>query len=382
MAEKILDLSNVINVTIEGTPSGLLTPNINTIALLTRDQPSGWAGGQEHAIYRSLGPVLTDFGSGSLTAQIATAFFSQAPNPLNSDGYFIIIPRNTGGTETCLNALIRMIGKVSFFGVLVDEEYHSAGATFIALSNYCQANEKMLFYASSDATDFAVDGLLDLRRQASQDKIRCLYFNDGTPADTQAFAAAYAARGMSTVFDGSRTTQTMNMKSLVGVVPDVTIDQTLKEAADAAGVDIYVSIAGVPVILSSGGNRFFDAVYNSMALKLVLQTAYFNFLRQTNTKIPQTEAGIEGLKNECRRVLDQFVSNEYLAPGSWTSPDVFGDPESLIRNIKDQGYYVYSLPVAKQLKADRDARIAPLIQIAAKEAGAVHKGNVIVSINP
>ena len=59
----------------------------------------------------------------------------------------------------------------------------------------------------------------------------------------------------------------------------------------------------------------------------------------------------------------------------------FGNPEDLARNIKDAGYFIYSQPIAMQNPTERTARKAPVVQIAAKESGAIHSSNVIVQVN-
>lgn len=379
----ILDLSNVINVSILSAPSLLGSPNINTAALFSKESPSGWDVGQAYAIYTNASAVATDFGSGSNAFKIATAFFAQQPNPIGSGGYLVIVPRlQSPSLETTEAAIIRTIGLVYYFGILIDEEMNGGlAATFATLAAYVQTIDKMFFYASSSTADFQSGGIEYNVQQAGQTHTRCFYYNDGVAIDTPCFAAAYAGRGLSTDFSGVNTTQTMHLKAITNFVADPTMTQTLLEQAVAAGVDTYVSIAGIPSVFTSGENRFFDEVYNEFWIKFALETAGFNYLRETSTKIPQTEAGIEGLKNEYRKVCDQGVANGFLAPGTWTSPDVFGDPASLIRCIEGIGYYVWSLPIAQQSTEDRDARKAPLIQIAIKTAGAVQSSNVIVNVN-
>src|SRR5205085_1585978 len=133
--------------------------------------------------------------------------------------------------------------------------------------------DKMLFYASPNAADYAASGLLDLVRQASETHVRCLYYSDGTAIDTQIMAAAYASRALSTNFSGSLTAQTLHMKSLAGVTADTTVDQTQLALAQSANVDIYTSIGNISLIFQSGQNSFFDEIYNELWLKLALQTA-------------------------------------------------------------------------------------------------------------
>jgi hypothetical protein len=178
----------------------------------------------------------------------------------------------------------------------------------------------------------------------------------------------------------------MNMKQLVGFVPDTTIVQADLVTCQSTGVDIYPpfgfqGLVATGNLYTSGANGFFDQIYNQFWIQFALQVAGYNYLAQTNTKIPQTETGMDGLKNAYRLVMQQAVTNGIAAPGAWNSSTVFGNPASLIRSVGDIGYYVYSLPVSQQAVADRQARKAPLVQIAAKMAGAIHSSAVIVQIN-
>ena len=100
-----------------------------------------------------------------------------------------------------------------------------------------------------------------------------------------------------------------------------------------------------------------------------------------STKLAQTEEGVDVLKGAYRTVCEQARSNQYCASGTWTSSTTFGNLEDFLRNILEVGYYIFSSSVANQLPADRAARIAPLIQIALKEAGAIHSADVIININ-
>ncbi len=373
-------VSLIIDVTIQPTPDNLNVPNINTAALFTNDQPS-WIGSQAFKIYTNATDVAADFGDTSNSFHLAVAFFAQQPNPIGTGGYLAIVPRIIGSGETVQAAVLRTLNLVFYFGILVDSEYHSDQSTFTDLADYVQTLQKMLFYASSDATDFASGGLLDLIRQASDQNTRCLYYNDGVAIDTPAFAAAYAGRALSTNFEGSLTTETMNLKSLAGFTPDQTLDTGDLVECQAAGVDVYISIGGVSSLYTSGENGWFDEIYNQFWFGFALQTAGFNYLKTSSTKVPQTEIGMEGLKNVYRQVCQQAVTNGFVAPGSWTSADTFGPSGALVRNVLDQGYYVYAQPITDQSPAERVARQAPLVQIAVKAAGAIHHSDVIVNVN-
>jgi hypothetical protein len=223
-------------------------------------------------------------------------------------------------------------------------------------------------------------------RQAKQNHTRCFYYgnpllNGAAVQQTQRFAAAYAGRALSVDFTGSKTATTMHLKQLVNITPDTTLNQTYLTQAQVAGVDVYVNESGYPCLFTSGANVFFDEVYNKDWLKFALQTNGFNYLAGSNSKIPQTEDGMAGLKDAYRKAAALAVKNGVAAPGSWTASDTFGDPVSLKKNIADIGYYIYSTPVADQSSADRADRKAPLIQIALKLAGAIHSSSVLVVVN-
>jgi hypothetical protein len=46
-----------------------------------------------------------------------------------------------------------------------------------------------------------------------------------------------------------------------------------------------------------------------------------------------------------------------------------------------RGWYTFANLVETQAQSDREARIAPLIQIAVKLAGAIHFANVLINVN-
>lgn len=480
-----LSPSNIITVTLQGTPQGLAVPNINTIGLISSEQPA-WFGTQTFAIYKDPTSVAQDFGSNSKAAAIANAIFSQQPNPIQTQGYLTIIPRlqsvavkanvqiqevnfeavaagtagnnitieyttggvagaedvtvvgnditvqiasgvstakqiadavnidgdalalvlatvfgsddskqtapvgatnlaggSASGTEPVHAALVRTVNDVHFFGILIDE---IPVAPFTTLPAYVQAQDQMLFVASNSKSDIAVAGILGALAGKNQNNVRGLYYNNGVVNDTINFAAAYAGRGLSVDFTGSLTAFTMNMKQLVGVTPDTSLTQTDLNTALATGIDVYPpfgfqGLTATGNLLTSGANGFFDQIYNQFWMKLGLQVAGFNFLAQSNTKIPQTETGMDGLKNAYRSVLQAGVSNGVMAPGGWNSSTVFGNVSNLIASVADIGYYVFSSPVALQLATDRNLRKAPLVQIAAKMAGAIHTSSVIVEVN-
>ena len=236
--------------------------------------------------------------------------------------------------------------------------------------------DKMFYIASATTEDLT--GLGTTIKNAGQTKSRVLYYSTGIE-DSKLEAAAYIGRNHSVNFSGENTLHTMNLKRLTNVEPDPIMNETIYTAAETAGVDVYTSFQGLIGVASFGANEFIDNVYSDLWLKSAVQVAAANYLAATNTKIPQTEEGMEGLKNAIEKTLRQAVRNGMLGTGLiWNTAIPFGDPATFNRNITNEGYFIYSEPVALQSQAEREAREAPLIQIAAKRAGATHKSDIIM----
>ena len=449
----MLEITNVVNVSVVEAPLGLSDYKVNNIALFTKDTPVSVDFG-DYGVFVSAAAVGDEFGVDSDTYKIAVAGFSQQPNILAGGGSLAIIPfkkevatfsiadgstgyavndvltivqsgaegatlkvdtidgdgtitgatlltagagysaavglATTGGSgtgatitiatvqdESLAEAIARMQDAVYFCGILSTD--YGSNSTWEDLADSVQAyGDKMLFLPSATYTDVA--GAFTAIKDANNSRTRCLFHSASALASKQ-FAAAYAFRGMSTNFDGSNTTLTMNLKPLVTITADDYITQTRYTQLAAAGVDSYVNTAGLGMATSFGANRYFDEVFNLIWFVGQLKVNGFNALRQVGGKVPQTEAGMQVLISAYRRACEQGIRNAYIAAGSWTSPETFGDQEAFLENIKQRGYYIYSIPVNQQDPTDREAREAPLLQNAVKQAGAIHSSNVLVYIN-
>jgi hypothetical protein len=373
-----LDITNVVTISLSAAQTGLGEYNVHNLAIFTSDTAGDTFGDLGYKIYKAPKEVGVDFGTTSTTYKMALAVFAQSPNILNGDGYLVVIPF-ASSSETLTTAINRTSSLVQYFGILCtkdydDEEVASAAAVV-------QTMNKMMFVVSNSATDIAAAGSFHDIAEAGYDKTRCLAYLSTTTEPAKVMAAAYAGRALSTAFEGSNTTSTMHLKDLVGITADPSMTQTQLNLCQDCGADAYVNIAGVAKTFTSGVNGFFDQVYNRCWFLGALEVAGFNALAKVSTKIPQTEPGMTLLKGAYRLICEQAVRNGYVAPGAWNSADRFGDVEAMLRNIEEVGYYIYSLPVNLQSQTDREARKAPLIQIAIKEAGAIHSTSVIVYIN-
>lgn len=282
-------------------------------------------------------------------------------------------------TETLAQAIARVASLVYFCGII--STAYGANTTWAALATTVQSyGNKLLFLPSKAVGD--ITGVFTTIKNASNYYTRTLFFSDATPLNGRLFAAAYASKLLSVNFEGSQTAITMNLKQLTGVTPDAGVTQTIATLAAAAGVDLYASYAGNPAVISNGANKYADQSFNLIWFILALQVAGYNALASINTKLPQTESGMNLYKSVLKHVCERGLTNGYLSPGKWTGVDTFGVQEDFLNNILTKGYYIYSPPITDQLVADRAARKAPLVQIAVKETGAIHSSVINVYVNP
>lgn len=315
------------------------------------------------------------------SSTVAMSAATGAGTDLNGVAYFKGANATTqGGTnatgETLEDAILRTQNQVFYCGVMTDLDMQDALIETTAA--FIQSQSMIYLQHFASLQDIA--GIAHTITEASETQTRPLLYTESM-ATANLMKAAYAGRGFSTNFSGINTASTMNLKRLATIVPDAEINQTNYENLKLDGMDAYINYSGYPGVLSTGVNDYFDNVYANMALKFALEVAGFNYLATTNTKIPQTESGMNGLKNAYAQVLQQFVNNGTIAPGAWTASDTFGDPAIFKQNIANSGYYIYSIPISQQDPVQRAERRAPLVQIAIKRAGAIHSSDVIVIIN-
>jgi hypothetical protein len=488
----VLPISNFVRVSIVQTPSGLSTPNINSVLLLSSETPNNL---DDYRIYLNASQVAEDYGTASVTASMANNIFAQTPNILSGGGRLVIAPlqdsvkatrgnftttdisgnianlqavadgdlritlngvaidltnlnftvatsladiisilnkrtelRNlelelvggnsikgtskivgalstvvfeqlpggsgtdlSGATlfntvagtatagvdssgETIQDAITRLENTVEFYNVITDMEIEDAKIP--AIASFIQARKNIFLHHFSDSSVLEPGSVCDNIATANQEKTRCIFFSTN-PSEANLFKAAYIGKQASVNFAGVNTARTDNLNLFANVLADESLIQTEVDKAVEAGVVTYGNYR-INAIKSPSGNNFYDAVYNKLALELNLEVAGLNYLATTTTKIPQTEEGMNGLKDAYRNVCNQFVTNRVIGTGlNWNSSDTFGNPDDLRRNITDAGFYIYSQPIAQQSQTDRDARKAPLIQIAIKFAGAIHSSDVI-----
>lgn len=192
--------------------------------------------------------------------------------------------------------------------------------------------------------------------------------------------ASFFGRASTVNFNGSKTTLTMKFKTEPGVRAEV-ITETQAAALKAKNVNTFVAYDNGTSIIQEGvmsDGTFFDERHGLDWLQNAVQTATWNALYTSTTKIPQTDEGMHTLCTVIENVMVQAVDNGLLAPGKWNAAG-FGQINQ--GDMLSKGYYIYCPPIASQSQADREARKSVPIQVAVKLAGAIHFVDVLLNVN-
>lgn len=375
--------NGVLNLTIDGTVTqveGLDFSTVQTLAdIVTVLQNQNLDVYIEATEDNKIKFTSKRFGTESAVT-IAAASDADDATDLNGATYFngpeaIPVTGTNASGQTLAQAVAAAQQQVYFGGVLTTQ--YCDNATVQANAAAIQSLDCDYFEAITSMKNIAVLGK-DIKA-AGLGKTRSLVLSNGAK-EAKVAIATYATIAKSVNWKGSNTANTMNLKTLTGCLPDNGLSDTYVLSAQTNGVDIYANTGGLSVVYSNDNNGFTDDIEFQLWFKLAQMVAGFNYLRQTNTKIPQTESGMNGLKNAYAQICEQAVTNGSVAPGTWSQSIPFGDPEDFSRNIQEKGYYIYSAPISQQAQTDREARKAPVVQIAVKCSGAIHFSEVIINV--
>lgn len=279
---------------------------------------------------------------------------------------------------TTVAEAILAVDEIAYVGGVVTTQT-CENSVVIANATALQETDHIYYEAVQSLANIATLG--GAIKGAGLTKTRLLAKTDEGTTAAKCAIASYATVAQSVNYSGTETAMTMNLKELTGISPDGNINTTYYNLAKANGVDIYASTEGLSCVYSFDNGYYTDEATNLLWFKKALEVSGFNYLRKTNTKIPQTESGMVGLKNAYEQRCSQAVRNNVIGVGlKWNDTIPFGNPDEFARNIEEKGYYIYSIPIAEQAQSEREARIAPLVQIAIKLSGAIHASNVIVQV--
>lgn len=281
--------------------------------------------------------------------------------------------------ETALQAVVLLDGVRTFWYFLTFASSHVTDSDHANVAAYIEATANPHIYgittseaAALTSTDSTSIGRL--LRVAGYRRSAVQYSSTNPYAATSMFA-----RGCTVDFSGSNTAITFMWKQEPGVSPEF-LGATQANALDSNNYNYLAEFNVDTAIIVNGKTAsgfFIDEIWGTDWFANNIQINLFNLLLDA-TKIPQTDAGVHLLVVTTEAACVQAVTNGLLAPGVWQS----GGFGALSQNDPlPKGFYVWAPPVAVQSPADRAARRSPLIQVAAKLAGAIHTVDVRINVN-
>lgn len=192
--------------------------------------------------------------------------------------------------------------------------------------------------------------------------------------------ASLMGRAINVNYNGTNTVINLFYKQEPGVIAE-NLNSSQITALEGKNCNVFVGYNNNTSILEPGitsGGQYIDTMTGSDWLSITIQTAWYNLLYTTTTKVPQTDAGMHLFIVAAEQILGQAVLNGLLAPGVWNAQG-FGSLNE--GDFMPKGFYAYAPPVASQTQADRDARKSVAMQIACKLAGAVNTVSVAITFN-
>ncbi|HEB4990440.1 TPA: DUF3383 family protein [Klebsiella michiganensis] len=380
--EKGLPLNRITNVTVTLSARAAQGRNFGSMLILGDSTVIPIA--ERLRAYSSPDDIGDDFGVDSEEYKAAVIWFSQQPQPtLVYVGRWVktLETGEAGEVETLLEAVNALMDYNVWYGLhlAVPEANYPDDATIITVSAAIEASTvSRIFGITTDAAtilDAATTTDLASKLKAAKYSRTFIQYSTGSRyAALSAFARAFTVD-----FTGSNTTITLKFKQEPGITYE-TLGTSQANNLEAKNCNVYVYYENDTAILEQGvmsNGDFFDERHGLDWLQNAVQTADFNTLYTSTTKIPQTDAGTTTRIANIELVLDKAVQNGLFAPGKWT-----GGPMGQLNtgDMLTKGYYTWAENVDDQLQVDREARKGVPIQVAGKLAGAVHYGSVAITV--
>lgn len=258
----------------------------------------------------------------------------------------------------------------------------AATADHLAIAAFIQATDTKHFYGvtSSDSNILLASSTTDVASELSALGVTKTAVQYSSYSD---YAIASLLGRILTVDYSANSSTITTMFKQEPLVPAETVNKSMLAALLAKNCNIFVNYKGGVTIIQPGTtstkNQWIDAVIGVDNVAITVQSAVFNALYTSLTKIPQTDAGMHTIIAVIENVLLEFVADGLIAPGVWNQAG-FGSLNQ--GDTLDKGYYIYAPPVATQLESDRASRLAVPVQIAIKLAGAIQQVAATISVNP
>ncbi|MEI2267153.1 DUF3383 family protein [Erwinia sp. CGal63] len=377
-----LPLSGIVNVDVIMSPAA--TSGRNFGSMLIMGDATVIPLTERLRLYSSAADIGADFGLDSAEYQAASVWFAQSPQPQQlyiGRWAKTLAAGEEGKVETLPEAVNAALEYASWYGLAIatmaDDELNDEDMLAVAAAIESASQSRVFAVTTGSEAVLSSTSTTDIAarlKAAGYARTFVQYASHSRFAAISAFARAFTVD-----FNGSNTTLTLKFKTEPGVTYE-TLSAGQVAILENKHANVFVFYANDSAILQQGvmaNGDFFDERHGLDWLQNYVQTNLYNLLYTSTSKIPQTEAGITRLMGNVEASMNQAVVNGLVAPGIWNGGDI---GQLSAGDTLTKGYYVYAQPLTQQSQADREARKAPLMQVACKLAGAVHYADVQINV--
>lgn len=370
-----LPVSNVVNVSISLAALAAGPRSFGSLLIL------GTTSGVIDAIermrqYSNITEVGEDYGVDDPEYKAALAYFSQSPKPRTL--YIGYWHKEGTGAETVQAVVQACLKSLKWYGLVIAADLTEQEVLDVSALIEAADPSRLFGYTSQNENCLSATDTTSIPYKLKQKKYRrtfTLFSSDNPYAAASMFGRAFTVN-----FLGTNTTITLKFKQLPGIAPE-NLDTDEAKALAAINCNVYAGYNNDTAILQEGvmtDGTFFDEIHGLDWLQNHLETALFNLYYTSATKISQLGSGVNRQCAVLEAACEQGVTNTLLGPGRWNG-DSFGVLET--GDYLTKAYYVFANSIDDQPQSEREARKAPVFQIAVKLAGATHFADVLVAVN-
>ena len=379
-----------INVAVEASTAQAGTFDVGAILTSTAGTANGTGDGavlsttHRYATYSSMNEVANgvlngapSFGSSTDVYSAAEKYFGVSPAPAQL--VIIFYDTTEGTTETPTSAMLDAIDKgTQFYGVYYSADAEATAADIktntVALASALNSlNRGVLFYGVTGTASAvtANDGIMKTMALASAKRaigMACTSEVDDV-AGLMGIAMGYARTGNSfALCYKSIATAAVNGYSQSEV-------ETIKDVNGNVYVARTKTHAGVENGATGSGLRFDDVLFiDKMAYDI--QTAIYDMIATSTSKLPQNDGTSSMFLSEINRILEGYYNLGVLATAVWRGT-LYGDMTEEM--TIEHGYYAMVSSFDTQTKADRALRKAMPITILLCLSGSVE--SIVINLD-
>lgn len=295
----------------------------------------------------------------------------------------LALPPVDGSDSESLTDAVVLMADISgdWYGLMVATDKDIEDDEHIKVARFIEASERPRQYGVT-VTDTRV---LDVGfNQDFSSKVKAMKLNRTITqysSKNKYAVASIFGREFTVNFNGSMTTITLKFKQEPGITYEQ-LSETQAKALKDKNCNVFALYNNDTSILQEGvmaSGAFIDEIHNLDWLANALQTEIYNTLYTSPTKIPQTEEGVAILVAIAKGVCEEGVRNGMIGRKLRWNTNGFGTLNQ--GDILTAGYYIYTVPLSEQPQSERERRIAPVLQIAVKLAGAIHFVDGVINVN-